>query len=420
MNFSEYIVTEGTGSSIDPLGFLGPSSALAGTLFRQFTVLSNKPAYLGFLCFAFSHLAKAGKSPGTRGFSEEFRNAETLWGWLNFKAGTSILNVTKYAALDSKQDISLANVRKYRPLYGTLNYGTLGHYASPAILWGLLDPKGQQLTDAGKRLAECWSHRAGMRFAPLMDAWLEGKNIQAIGGFAEASAAFHLDAPPARSECLLWQEIIDTYCARHPAIAPLWTNPVPAQILSLADDEKQFPGYYINLKEHFRNEAMLLERIECIRRFERLQALVQFVFSWEYVRLLDQVKPTGLAAPTVSARVQEVLRTEAIEYISRPGFRDAGKLFVQLAGTVNYDKLSAAVLAHHATHQRAKGASPFVQDGQVLIQDRVDAQGFATFLERVRVEAPNTMDNLIAWNYRRNWHFKRAATWMSYAGVGHA
>ena len=94
MNFSEYIVTEGTGSSIDPLGFLGPSSALADTLFRQFTVLSNKPAYLGFLCFAFSHLAKAGKNPGARGFSEEFRNAETLWGWLNFKAGTSILNVT--------------------------------------------------------------------------------------------------------------------------------------------------------------------------------------------------------------------------------------------------------------------------------------------------------------------------------------
>lgn len=49
MKFSEYIVIESTGSSVDPLGFLRPSSAIADGLFKQFTVLSNHPAYQGFL-----------------------------------------------------------------------------------------------------------------------------------------------------------------------------------------------------------------------------------------------------------------------------------------------------------------------------------------------------------------------------------
>ena len=42
---------------MDPLGFLSPYTALQDKLFKQFTVLSNLPAYHGVLALVYKWLA---------------------------------------------------------------------------------------------------------------------------------------------------------------------------------------------------------------------------------------------------------------------------------------------------------------------------------------------------------------------------
>lgn len=415
MKFSEYVVTENTGSSVDPLGFLRPSSALADGLFKQFTVLSNNPAYLGFLTFAFQYLASIGKRPGTKGFSEDFRDAESLWGVLNDRANVSILNVTKYAEIAKKIDISLLDVRKYRPLYARLNYGTLGHYSSPAIFWGLLDRKGIYLTDLGNRLGQAWSVRAGINFTSLMEAWLSHKDASNIANFAQASIAFNLTAPPSNQERATWREVIRGYCARNLVIEPLWRHPVSTEILAFWDDEHSYPGYYPAIQAHYNNDNELKDRIGLAHQFERLAALALFVFEWEYVKRLDEVKEIGLHAPKINMAICNQMISHADAYTRTKGYKDAGKLFQVLAQEKSYDGIASSVLSHHKAHQKSKGASPFIQGDVVLIQDRVDPNSFSMFLEELRNDSSN-IDHKITWRHRRDWHFKRASTWLSYAG----
>ena len=212
MFFTQYIITESSGSSVDPLGFLRPSAAIADGIFRQFTVLSNAPAYHGFLCFAYTHLQNAGIQPG-KNFSRKFRDIETLWGILNSKAGTGILNVTKYAhLLETRDALTLDVANAYRPLYERLNYGTLGHYASPSIFWKLLNEGGRSLTDLGAQLGVAWEHRRNIHFTDLVGMWMAGKSIDEIcERFPDAPEHFSLSAEPDPTEKQVWKKIITEY-----------------------------------------------------------------------------------------------------------------------------------------------------------------------------------------------------------------
>ncbi|UFS72647.1 hypothetical protein LPW11_10725 [Geomonas sp. RF6] len=88
MFFSDYLVVDRAIGTVDPLGFMRPASAIADNVFKQFTVLSNHPAYHGFLCFAFAHLAESGLTPTSRDFARRFRSLEALWGIVNVRDDT--------------------------------------------------------------------------------------------------------------------------------------------------------------------------------------------------------------------------------------------------------------------------------------------------------------------------------------------
>ncbi|MDR8085776.1 hypothetical protein, partial [Acinetobacter baumannii] len=76
-------------------------TALQDKLFKQFTVLSNLPAYHGVLALVYKLLAERGVTPEHKDFSLQFRRAEILWGVLHTADSTSssVLNITKYSAL---------------------------------------------------------------------------------------------------------------------------------------------------------------------------------------------------------------------------------------------------------------------------------------------------------------------------------
>jgi len=63
MFFTDYVVLDRAASTVDSLGFMRPASVVADNLFKQFTVLSNHPAYHGFLCFAFALFAEGAVKP---------------------------------------------------------------------------------------------------------------------------------------------------------------------------------------------------------------------------------------------------------------------------------------------------------------------------------------------------------------------
>ena len=80
MKFTEFVITETASNSVDPLGYLKPGGEVSSGLFRPFTVLSNHPAYHGFLAFAFSYLEKNSLKPGQKNFPRRVRDLEILWG----------------------------------------------------------------------------------------------------------------------------------------------------------------------------------------------------------------------------------------------------------------------------------------------------------------------------------------------------
>ncbi|MGZ8983013.1 MAG: hypothetical protein ACXW11_03545 [Methylotenera sp.] len=416
MKFSEYIVIESAGGSMDPLGYLRPSSAIADGLFRQFTVLSNHPAYHGFLSFVFLYLEGKGKRPGMKGFSEEFRDIEVLWGILNDRANVSILNVTKFADIAKKADATLTDAKNDRRMYAKLNYGTLGHYSSPSIFWGILNAKGTHLTDLGRKLGVAWSRRGDLNFGTLLDAWLAKESVASINNFSNAVKLFHLDATPSQEEKAAWKEIIQFYCARTSVVSPLWSNPISKEIQNLASQESTYHSYYPTILNHFEKFPDLCIRIELGQQFELLAALAQFVFEWEYVNRLDEVKEVELSAPSVQEAVAEILVNESVNYLKVKGHMDAGKLFQQISQNKTYKEVAATLLTHHSEHQRAKGAAPFLQGQEVMVYGRFDPKKFAMFLETLHEEPSVLIEQKITWRYRRDWHFERATKWLDYAG----
>ena len=416
VKFADYVVTETVGGSVDPLGYLKPSGEVSGALFRQFTVLSNHPAYQGFLSFAFSNLAERSLTPAKREFSRRVRDLEILWGVLNVRAGDSVVNVTKFEPLTHTGTLRLSEVSRRPTLYARLNYGVLGHYSSPAGFWKIIEPGGVRLTELGIKLAAAWRCRDGQDFSVLVERWLNNEDMYAIKGLEKWGEAYCLNGTPNKAEQKVWQTLIDGLCARDPILAPIWRNPVPIELLKLSASETSYPGYFPALQKHFAGQDELCRRIELCNRFERLSGLVQFVYEWEYVRRLDEMRAVGLKHGDLPKLVTHAVAEASKDFIAGQGERVLWSLPATLATIKEHKEIVAAILAHHTRHQRSKGASPFITGDSIAVQDRVRAPEFVRFFGDV-VQNPEQLLGATQWRYHRNWHFSRAHEWQRYAGL---
>ncbi|WP_291931125.1 hypothetical protein [Limnohabitans sp.] len=416
MKFTEFVVTETAGNSVDPLGYLKPSGEVSSGLFRSFTVLSNHPAYHGFLAFAFSFLEKMSIKSGQKNFVRRMRDLEILWGVLSVHGGDPVINVTKYEPLTGQNSLCLDDAKKRPALYARLNYGALGHYVSPSTTWRILQPNGGGLSANGSALAEAWQHRNGFDFADLANRWMSGADLFAEKKLGDWARAFRLGAEPEPAERKAWQTLIHDLCRREPVIAPLWEKLVTEDILALGRDEDTYPRFFPGLLGHYAAHPELCRRIKLCNRFEQLSSLVQFVFEWEYVRRLDHIQKIGMSANSLPSQVSNDIRVAAHAFRAVQGLREFWVLPSMLENANDYPTIVATVLASHSAHQRAKGASPFITGDAIAVQDRVDGQKFMQFFKSV-ADAPETLVSATQWRYHRNWHFERALLWQRYAGI---
>lgn len=418
MKFTDFIITETAGNSVDPLGYLKPGGEVSAGLFRPFTVLSNHPAYQGFLAFAFSFLEKKSLKPGQKNFPRRVRDLEILWGILSIQGGDPVINVTKYQPLTSRDSLRLDDAKRRPALYARLNYGALGHYGSPSTTWRILQPNGAGLSPNGSALAEAWQHRGGFDFADLAERWMSGVDLFVEAKLKEWTQAFRLNANPAPAERKVWRTLIRDLCHREPVIAPLWEKPAPEDILALGRHENTYPGFFQGLLKHYPAPAHeeLRRRIELCNRFERLSGLVQFVFEWEYVRRLDHILKVGLSSKRLPSQVTNDIREAARAFRAVQGPREFWALPGMLENANDYPAMVETILAHHLAHQRGKGKTPFITGEAIAVQDRVDSQRFMQFFKAV-ADAPETLVSATQWRYHRNWNFERARLWQQYAGI---
>ncbi|MEI7995060.1 MAG: hypothetical protein WCH01_09180, partial [Methylococcaceae bacterium] len=386
MKFTDYVVTETTGNSVDPLGYLRPSGVVSSNVFRQFTVLSNHPAYQGFLAFAFSYLAGRSITPSKRDFARRVRDLEILWGILNVRAGDSVVNVTKFDPIANFDSLRLSQVRTRSALYARLNYGVLGHYASPSALWKILEQGATGLTSQGVELATAWRYRQGSDFAHLVDQWLNDDDLFAIDDLETWQTKYRLSAEPEQPEKKIWQSLIEDFCAKDPVIAPLWQKPVPQDILVLSTAKDTYPLFFPALQTHYSGSHELCRRIERCNRFERLSGLVQFVFEWEYVRRLDEIRLKGLTQGNLPAVVTSEIAIAATNLLPEPDEKEFWYLPATLAAISDHETMAEAILAHHTRHQRSKGASPFISGDSIAVQDRVRAMEFVNFFDKMFIK----------------------------------
>lgn len=416
MKFTDYVVTETTGGSVDPLGYLKPSGVVSSKVFRQFTVLSNHPAYQGFLAFAFSYLAGRSITPSKRDFARRVRDLEILWGILNVRAGDSVVNVTKFAPLTNLDSLRLSQVRQRPALYARLNYGVLGHYASPSAFWKILEPGATGLTGQGDKLATAWRYRKGSDFAQLADQWLNDDDLFDIKEIESWQTRYRLSAIPEQSEKNVWRSLIEDFCAKDPIIAPLWQKPVPQEILALSAAEGTYPLFFPALQTHYAGRDELCKRIERCNRFERLSGLVQFAFEWEYVRRMDEIRVIGLTPGNLPAVVTSEIANAATKLLPEPDEKEFWYLPGTLSTIADHETMVDCILAHHTRHQRSKGASPFISGDTIAVQERVRAKEFVNFFDKM-VSDPKQLVNAVQWRYHRNWHFGRAYEWQQYSRV---
>jgi hypothetical protein len=417
MKFTEYIVLEKPGAFMDPLGFLKPYTALQDLLFKQFTVLSNHPAYHGLMSCIYKVLSDKGSDPGKKGFSKDFRDLEILWGVINSKAGESILNITKYKPLTENSEISLGNIPKTHSIYSRLNYGTLGHYSIPSILWGILEKGGVKLTDFGVQLGKAYDTRDGISLSKWFDRWSSNEKISLDNDeIIQLSKLFNIKVKPSESEQTKWQQIIKSYCQRYPRIKCLWDDPFSEDELSaFKNNSLSYQGFFPNLKDKY---PSLSKEIELIRLFESLSALVQFFFEREYLTCHYK---TEFNAPygQIEANLGNSLKSLSSEYVQMTGYQDAKSLFRSLSCSSNSADLPAIIVNHHVIHQTSKRVSPFIEEGKLLVKDKVSRNDFANLLEHLAACKSNEAQlSLINYSYRRDWHFARTSLYSNYAG-GH-
>lgn len=413
MKFSEYVVISRPVSIMDPLGFLGPFTALQDRLFRQFTVLSNHPAYHGVLALIYQLLASKGLTPKDKQFAHAFRQREVFWGLANVVFGSPVLNVTKYRTIaDQADSFSVQKIRKGHAVYARLAYGTLGHYTSPSVFWNLLTKSGQQLTGLGEELAQAFASRGGLSLKTVLQRWADG---QAISRDETESYGqrFGLAGQPDDAERAVWRKIIAQYCEHRPHVAPLWNNPLSQEeIAAFNRDHVHYRAFFPSLRQRY---PTLEHELNLMEEFERMSGLIQFIFEREY--LFCQ---TRTDFPTCPGALEEQLSGElgriAARFVSSAPEVDTKGLFASLAGLSAYDEVAAAIVGYHVRHQKSKGASPFLEEGRLLIRDRVRPADF--FSSRAELDAATDKESrcmMVQYRARRDWHFGRASHFASYA-----
>ena len=415
MKFSEYVILGRQGLMMDPLGFQSPVTALQDKLFKQFTVLSNHPAYHGALALIYSLLRERGVPATHKEFPLQFRRAEILWGLFHAvdSAAASILNITKYAALlRDRESHALDQIKKTDRIFSRLGYGTLGHYSSPSTTWGILGKGGLQLTGTGDDLAAAFSERKGESLRKALASWLDGDSWD-TARIEHFSSLFEMAATPDRTETRVWRRLIEEYCERTPQVRCLWESPLTEEEEKIWHrDAATHAAGFDELRSRYSPLKDVLTQIEL---FQQLTGLVQHIFEREY--LTCDVKENGSLPFTGLERdLTTALRDTACAYMQTPNFSDSKGLFQGLTEVRDYDEAAQLICLHHIAHQKAKGSLPFMEDGEIRVRGKFEIASFGE--RRGALESASTRSAriaLIAFQYPRDWHFKRASNYHRYA-----
>ena len=408
MKFSEYVVLGRQGLLMDPLGFLSPYTALQDKLFKQFTVLSNQPAYHGVLALIYTFLAERGIVPGQKEFALQFRRAEILWGLLHTveSASSSVLNITKYTALMRERDsLALGDIGINDRIYSSLGYGTLGHYSSPSSTWGILDKAGKQLTARGAELASGFGKRQGKSLRAALDSWWDGESWD-LRRMNDYAALFHTGAPADKGEANVWRTLIREYCERTPAVRCLWDRPITNE-----EDEKwqtDAARYAAGFDSWRARYAPLKTELTQIELFQQLIGLVQHIFEREYLSCAH--KGNGaLPFDELEQDLAGALRVTARAYGQMPDAGDTRGLFAGLTEVRDYQDAAQRILAHHVTHQKTKGSVPFLEDGELRVRDKFKVDSYEERRSALaKAAGRGARLALVAFQHRRDWHFQRA------------
>ncbi|TXF99628.1 hypothetical protein FVD38_12210 [Massilia arenae] len=408
MKFSEYVILGRQGLLMDPLGFLSPYTALQDKLFKQFTVLSNQPAYHGVLALIYTFLAERGIAPGQKDFALQFRRAEILWGLLHTveSASSTVLNITKYTALMRERDsLALGDIRNNDRIYASLGYGTLGHYSSPSSTWGILDKAGKQLTARGSELASAFGKRKGKSLRAALDSWWEGESWD-LGRMNDHAALFETGAPAGRAEAQVWRTLISEYCDRTPAVRCLWDRPI-----SVDEDEDwqhDAASYAAGFDAWRSRYAPLKTELTQVELFQQLIGLVQHIFEREYLSCAE--KDNGpLPFDELEEDLAGALRVTARAYGQMPDAGDTKGLFAGLTEVRDYQDAAQRILAHHVAHQKAKGSTPFMEDGELRVQGKFEVLSYGERRSALaKAGGRGARLALVAFQHRRDWHFQRA------------
>ncbi|RKR43450.1 hypothetical protein B0G82_1014 [Paraburkholderia sp. BL17N1] len=412
MRFTEYVVLESADKAIDPLGFRRPAGALQDMLFPQFTVLTIRPVYLSSLCGILDKLAA--ETFKEQHLSQRFRALEIYWGIANASVNSSIINVTKYQRL-LREQVHLGGIPKRHPIYQRLSYGTLGHYSSAALRWGLVERDGRTLSPLGRDLADAFSSRnKARRFRDALATW-QDNHIVSQGDFERAGEHYGLDASVSRGESEIWRELIDIWCKKNPRVEPLWRTPPQWQTLQAGfANASAYQTFWTDARQQY--EGLAVE-LTAIARFERLAAATQFVLdlriaSLEYGDTFRDVLPQG--AESLAAAVT----TLAAQYVAAPAFHDSRHLFASVAqSTGDFAALTRCVVDHHIEHQTAKGTSPIVNHDELLVTGRVNRSTLEEALTIFDKASDGTAAQLdgLQYLYRRQWHFEKCRSWHDWA-----
>lgn len=414
MFLSEYVVVDTKGGFVDPLGFMRPAGAFQAGLFKQFTVLSNHPAYHGALCAIWKFLLDHGHTPDKPEFPRRFREIEIFWGLLNALQGIPVLNVRKYKRLTEGDSFSLAKVPRQHSLYVRLPYGTLGHYSQPSISWGFLKPGGKAISEDGLNLAQAMEGRCPKGLQYWLARWVQGEEFKA-SQLEKLAQRLNLLASPTEAEQAVWKAQISCWVKANPKTKPIWDAPVP---LAELDEAQTSPEAYIAQYSKLVQRYPTLEvDILAMAEFERLAGAVQFLFDRKLLGL-QYASKTAYDEPAVVRKLPKAMVRLAARAAARGEAFQPAKLYSTLAQTPpTLEAVETAICDHHARHQKRKGVSPFLGESGLLVRDTVDRSGYADLLESME-NSPSVdaaMDQL-QFRSRRDWHFRRCriyADWVT-------
>jgi hypothetical protein len=415
MKFSEYVILGRQGMMMDPLGFQSPYTTLQDKLFKQFTVLSNHPAYHGVLALIYSVLAEAGVTPKHKEFSLQFRRAEILWGMFHAvdSASSSVLNITKYAALiGDRESMALGVIKQSDRIYSRLGYGTLGHYSSPSTTWGILNKSGQNLTERGGDLAAAFSEREGKSLRKALASWLVGDSWD-LSRLEQFASLFEIAATPDRAEAAVWRQVIDEYCERNSQTRCLWEKPLTAEEeKAWQNDAMTYAAGFDRWRSQY---APLKAELTQIELFQQLSGLVQHIFEREYLACAQKGNQP-LPFSELEKDLAVALRETASAYTQTPDFSDSKGLFAALTDVRDYQEAAQGICLHHIAHQKAKGSVPFMEGGEIRVRDKFDMDSYGKRRSALESAASRSARiALIAFQHPRDWHFKRAGDYHRYA-----